>query len=147
MIAQEDRVGERAEGERVLRESRHGQRPRPPAERDDEALVADGEQAGLRLDADRTGFGVVLAARPAEQELRVRAHLPQRHHDVTRLDRPRGRLGQHRREEHEVVEVDDRRASAAQQPGHPRAGEPAPEDQRSAARLPLLHRRSLSLRP
>jgi hypothetical protein len=45
----------------------------------------------------------------------VRAHLPQRHDDVPRLERPRSRLGQHRRVEHEVLGRRDRRAALAEQ--------------------------------
>ena len=42
----------------------------------------------------------------------MRAHLAQRHDHVARLERPRRRLGQERRVEHEVLERDDRRAAS-----------------------------------
>ena len=53
-VAQGDRVGEVLEAHPVLREPGHGEDARPRAERDDEALVADLERPGERLDDDRS---------------------------------------------------------------------------------------------
>ena len=56
----------------------------------------------------------------------MRAHQPQRHDDVARLERARGRLRQERREEHEVLEADDRRAALAEQPATYEPAKPPP---------------------
>ena len=146
VVPEEDRVGERAERLGVLGEARHRQRSRLAAERDDEPLVPDRERARLRLDLDDAPLGVVLARDASEEQLRMRAHLPERDDDVARLDRARRRLGQQRREEHEVLEVDDGGSALTEQAGHPGAREAASEDQRPAVRLALLHGPSLSLR-
>ena len=49
------------------------------------SLVVDGELAGLGLDLDDAALEVE-ADRRAEQQVGVRAHRPQRHGDVARLD-------------------------------------------------------------
>jgi uncharacterized protein (TIGR00725 family) len=74
-----------------------------------------------------------------QDEVGVRAHRPERDDDVTGLERSRGSLRQHRREEHEVLRADDRRAAAAEVASDVRAGEAAPCDQGSALRFPVGH--------
>ena len=101
VVAQVDRVGQVLERERVLLEPGHRECPRHGAERDDEALPADFERAGVGLDVDGPCLLVQLG-RAAEQELRVRAHQAQRDDDVTRLERSGRRLREDRRVEHEV---------------------------------------------
>ena len=99
----------------------------------DEPLVRDLERSVLRL--DRHGAALLVERRcAAQQQLGARAHHPQRHDDVARLERAGGGFGQERREEHEVLRADDRRLdpALAEQPRHPAAGEAAAEDQRAA---------------
>ena len=67
------------------------------------------------------------------------AHLAERDDDVPWLERARAGLGQERRIEHEVLGRDDRRAATLQEPGDIASGEPAAEDQSSAACLASLH--------
>ena len=95
------------------------------------SLVADLERGVVGLDRDRARFGVDRG-RAAEQQLGARAHQPERDDDVARLERPGRGLGQDRREEHEVLEADDRRAAPAEQLGDVRAGEAAADDERAA---------------
>ncbi len=87
-VAKRDRVGEILESEAVLHEARDRERPGRRAECDDEALVADLELSGERVDHDDPALAIV-ARDVAEDELGVRAHLAERHDDVARLDRPR----------------------------------------------------------
>jgi len=75
----------------------------------------------------------------------VWAHHPKRHDDVARLERARGRLGQHRRVEHEVLEADDRRAALAEQSRHVGAGEAAAEDEGAAAGVPCFYDRHVQV--
>ena len=70
----------------------------------------------------------------------MRAHLPQRHDDVPRLERAGRRLGQERRVEHEVVGVDDRGAALPEQPRDVRAGEATADDEGAALCLSAFHR-------
>ena len=75
----------------------------------------------------------------------MRAHHAQRHDHVTRLERARRGLGQHRRVEHEVLLADDRRAALAEQACDVRAGEAAAEDERPASRVPRLYDRHVQV--
>ena len=87
VVAERDRVGEVLEAHAVLGETRNRERPRRRPERHDEAFVTDLDRAGERLDGH--GRPLVVVARDAAQdELRMRAHLPERDDDVARLDRP-----------------------------------------------------------
>ena len=79
----------------------------------------------------------VVLDRAAEDELRVRAHHAERDDDVPWLERSGGRLGEHRRVQHEVLEAHDRGAALAEQAGDVRSGEPAAEDESSAACVPV----------
>jgi ABC-2 type transport system ATP-binding protein len=114
----------------VVLEPRHRERPRHRAERDDEALPADRERPGVRLDVRRPRL-LVERRRVPEEELGVRAHLAQRDDHVARLERPRRRLGEDRRVEHEVLTAHDRRPGASEEPRHVGARKAAPEDQRA----------------
>jgi hypothetical protein len=93
------------------------------------------ECAGLRLDGRGPGCRVERG-QPAEEEVRVRAHEAQRHDDVARLQRPGGGLREERREKHEVLAADDRRAAVSEEPRDVGAGEPAAEHERPATRVP-----------
>ena len=137
-VAQRDRVGEILEADAVLERARHRKRARGRSERDDEPLVADLELARERFDDDGLALAVV-ARHVAEHELGVRAHLAERHDDVAWLERPRRRLGEERRVEHEVLERDDRRAAALEEPRDVAPGEASAEDERPAACLASLH--------
>ena len=77
------------------------------------------------------------------QQIGVGAHRAQRHDDVPRLERPGRRLRKHRREEHEVLGADDRRAPLLEIARDVAAGEAAAEDERAAARFPI-HRSSIA---
>src|SRR5438132_3542660 len=59
------------------------------------------------------------------------------------FERARGRLGQEWRVEHEVLEADDRRVAAANQPADVRAREAAPDDEHVPLFYALLHGASL----
>jgi hypothetical protein len=98
---------------------------------DHESLVPDLERPADRLGDDRARASVAADDAP-EQQLRVRAHLPERDDDVPRLERSLGGLRQERRVEHEVVGVDDRRASFAEQACDVRSGEPTADHERSS---------------
>ena len=87
-VAERDRVGDVLETLAVLGEARDRERPRHGAERDDEPLVPDLERTAERLGDDRLPLGVARED-AAEQQLRVRAHRPERHDDVPRLERAR----------------------------------------------------------
>ena len=137
-VAQGDRVGEVLEAHPVLREAGHREHTGPSAEGDHEPLVADLERSGEGLDDDRSR-GPIVARDVAEQELRVRAHFTERYDDVARLERPRGRLREQRRVQHEVLLRDDRRAVALQQPGDVAPGEAAAENEGATACLASLH--------
>ena len=132
-----DRVCEVLEAEAVLGQAGNRQSARDRAEREDGLLVADFERAGLGLHRCRTA-GRVERRQLSEEQLRMGAHQAQRHHDMARLERARGRLRQERREEHEVLEADDRRAALAEEPCDVRAGEAAAEDEGAASRVPAL---------
>jgi hypothetical protein len=138
VVAEVDRVRERLEAAPVVGEAGDRERPRDGAERDDEVGVAQVDEALARLDLDAATRGVVVD-RAAEDELRVRAHHPERDDDVPRLERPRGGLGEHRRVEHEVLEADHRRAALPEQARDVRPREPAAEDKRAAASLSVGH--------
>jgi hypothetical protein len=144
VIAQMDGVGERLEPERVLGEARDRQRPGDGPQSDDELRVRDRPETVVGLDLDPPALGVELAG-STEQELGVRAHHPQRHDDVTRLERPGRRLRQQRRVQHEVLGGDDRRAAFAEQARDVAPGEPAAEHERAAACL-AIHTRILPWR-
>jgi hypothetical protein len=147
-VAQVDRVGEVLEAERVLREARDGERPRDRARCEHELLVGDLEAARVRGLHVHDATLLVQRRRGAEQQLGVPAHLAQGHDDVARLERARGRLGQHRRVEHEVLAADDRRAAAAEQTGDVAPRKSAADDENPAASSacrchePFLHETS-----
>jgi hypothetical protein len=73
-VAQGDRVGEVLESHSVLRKTGYGENARPRAESDHEALVADLERPGERVDDDRS-CGSIVARDVTEQQLRVWTHL------------------------------------------------------------------------
>ena len=137
-VAERNRVSEVLEADPVFREPGHGKGTRRRPERDDETLVSDLDRSGQRLDGDGIAVAIVTRNR-TEDELGVRAHFPKRNDHVTRLERPRGRLGEKRRVQHEVLERDDRRAMALQQSRDVAAGEAPAEDQGSAACFASLH--------
>ena len=120
------------EAEPVLGEAGDRQRARVRAQREDGLLVVDGDRLRSRLDRGDALLGVERGE-PSKEQLRVRAHHPQRHDDMARLERARSRLGEHRRVEHEVLEADDRRPALSEQPRDVRACEAAAEDERAAS--------------
>jgi hypothetical protein len=87
VIAEVDRIGESLEAQRVIRQAGDRQRARDGAQRDDDVVEAHGHHVVLRLDACSALCGVELG-RAAEDQLRMRTHQPERHDDVTRLERP-----------------------------------------------------------
>ena len=141
-VAQRDCVREVLEADPVLAQPGHRESARDSAQRDHQALVGDLDRSRERLGHDDPAVAVEPGD-AAEQQLRVRAHLTERHDDVARLERPRARFGQQRRVEHVVLERDDRRAARPVQARDVAPGEPAAEDQRPAARLASLHRSCL----
>ena len=138
-VAERDRVSEVLEAHPVLREPGHGEHARPsPRARRRAARIRS--RSVRRASRRRPILRVAIVARDvAEDELGVRAHLPERHDDVARLERPRRRLGEERRVQHEVLARDDRRAMALQQSRDVASGEAAAEDQGSAACFASLH--------
>jgi hypothetical protein len=141
VVAEVDRVREALESERVLWESRNRQHARHGAERHDEVVVLELGRRALDDDADAPRL-LVDGRRVPQQQLRVRAHDAERDDDVARLEGAGGRLGQHRRVEHEVLGTDNRRARLAEQAGDVAPGEAAAEDERPAPRLASRHRAS-----
>jgi hypothetical protein len=139
VIPQMDRVAQGFESECVVGQPRDRQRPGDGSERDDEVVVTDPEDTLLGLDLNASPVAVVRDG-AAENEVRVWAHDPERHDDMTRLERARGRLGQHRREEHEVLRADDRCAAAPEPARDVGAGKPTADDQRSPSCFPIRHR-------
>ena len=137
MVPEVDRVREVFEAEAVLGEPGNRQPAGDRAEREDSLVVADREGPGLGFDG-RGSPGRFQSGQPAQEEVRVRAHEPQRDDDVTWLERPRGCLREERCEEHEVLEADDRRAALSEEPRDVGAGEAASEDERPAACVPGL---------
>ena len=138
VVAEMDRLGQRLEGEGVLGESRHRHRPRHRAEGDHQLLPADRLRAGVGLDRRRARLQVD-GGRAPEQQLRVRAHRPERDDRVARLQRPRCGLRQQRRVEHEVLRRDDRRPALAEQACDVGPGEAASEDEHATTRAALAH--------
>jgi hypothetical protein len=112
VVAEVDRIRQVLEAEGVLLEAGNREHPRNRAERDHEPLVPDCELLLLGLDGHALSPGVE-GRRVTDDEVAARAHHPQRDDDVPRLEGAGGRLGQQRREEHEVLVVDDRRFAAA----------------------------------
>jgi len=146
VVAKLDRVLERLEAECVLCQPGDREGAGDGAACDHEPVVADGDQ--LLLCFDPNGLARrVERPRAADEEFGARAHQSQRDDDVARLERTRRGLGQERREQHEVLAVDDRRleAALAEEPRHPGAGESAAEDERAAFGAPLGHGRLLPL--
>src|SRR3954451_964121 len=146
VVAQVDGIGQRLEREPVLGEPRHGHdtgdRPEgehelPPGHNDLAFLGRDRRR--LRLDVD--------GAEIAEQEVGVRAHDPERHDGVSRLERAGRRLRKHRRVEHEVLLADDRRATLAEKPRDVCAGEAAAENEHAALRVTYRHADLLPVSP
>jgi hypothetical protein len=131
-----DRVREVLEADGVLGEAGDGERARHGADGKHELLVAHLERARvLRLHLRRLPLLVDLG-HVSEQQLGVRAHLPQWHDRVPRLERPRRRLGEQRRVEHEVLGADDRGAAPAEEARDVPAGEAAADHEHPTARLP-----------
>ena len=143
VVSKVDRVRERFEADAVVGEPRDRQRARDGAERDNDVSIPDVEERLFGLDPHALLLRVERR-RASEQELGVRAHLPQRNDDVPRLERSRRRLREHRRVEHEVLGTDDRRAALAEQPRDVAAGEAAPEHERAALRLAVCHAPTLA---
>ena len=137
-VAKGDRVREVLEARAVLGEPGDGQDASSRAERDDEARVLDLDGPGESLHADAPVLAVVRRHVPEEQ-LRVRAHLPERHDHVPGFERAGRGLGQERRVQHEVLERDDGRASTLQETCDVATREPASEDERPAACRASLH--------
>jgi hypothetical protein len=135
VIVQPDRVRQILEAERILGEIWNRQRPGDGSQGDDEVAVLDPEQLLLGLDLHALPAGVERH-RAAEDQLCVRAHLPQRNDDMARLERSRGGLREDRRVEHEVLEADGRRAPFAEEASDVATGEAAAEDESSASRCP-----------
>ena len=136
VVAEVDRVREVLEPESVLGEPGDGQRPRHCAERDDELVVPDLIGVAVRPLDRREAPLLVDLRHTSEQQLGVRAHLPERHDHVARLERARRRLGEHRGVQHEVLGADDRGAALSEQPRDIRTGEAAAHHQHSSARFP-----------
>ncbi len=144
VVAEVDRVGEVLEAEPVLGEPGDWQRARERAECEDCLLVVDDDCPGTGLDR-RDALLRVEGGEPPEKQLGMRTHHSQRHDHVTRLERARRGLGQHRRVEHEVLLADDRRAALAEQARDVGAREAAAEDERSASRVPRLYDRHVQV--
>jgi hypothetical protein len=134
VVAEVDRVGKRLEGERVLGEARDGQRARHGAERQNEVAPLDRLLPLVRLDGGGARVEIE-GGHAAEDQLRVRAHLPQRHDAVARLEHSRRRFRQQRGVEHEVLLAHDRRAAVAELARDVRAGEAAADHEDATARL------------
>jgi hypothetical protein len=139
VIPEMDRVAQGLEAERVVGEPWDRQCPGDGSERDDEVVVVDPEDALLGLDLYASPVAVVRDG-TSENEVRVWAHDPERHDHVPRLECARGRLRQHRREEHEVLRADDRCAAAPESARDVGAGEPAADDQGSPSCFTVRHR-------
>jgi hypothetical protein len=139
---QVDRVRERLEAKRVLREAGDGQRPRNGAERDDEVRVPDLDDVFLGLHGCLPSIGV-YRSRATEEQLRVRAHHPERNHDVAWLEGAGSCLGQHRRVQHEVLGRDDRRAVLAEEACHVTAREATAQHERSTHCGAICHEPTL----
>jgi hypothetical protein len=137
-VAEGDRVGEVLEAVPVLREPRDRKDPGARTQRDDEPLVADLDRPGDGLDTDGLALAIV-GRHVTEEQLRVRAHLPEGDDHVPGLERSGCRLGKERRVQHEVLERDDGRAAALQEARDVAAGEPPSEDERPTACLTSLH--------
>ena len=144
VVAQADGVAEVLERHRVLGQPRDRQHPGDRTQGDHEAPVGHLDVPELGLDRDRPR-GLVQRRDPAAELLGVRAHHPQRHVGVPRLERAGGDLGQQRREEHRALGADDR--GLAEQPRHVRAAEPAADDQRAAPRREHHGRRTRHVAP
>ena len=135
VVPQTDCVREVVEAETVVGKTGYREHAWDRPDGDDEVLVAEDVCPHVRLDRDRSWF-LVERGGAAEEKLGVRTHHPQRDDAVPRLERARRCLGQHRREEHEVVEADDRRAAVAEIARDVGAAEAASEDQCPSACLP-----------
>ena len=98
----------------------------------------DPEDAVLGLDLYASRCGIVCED-AAQDEVGVRAHHSQGDDDVSRLERAGGCLGQHRREEHEVLAADDRRSAPAELARDVRAGKAAAGDERPAPCFQIRH--------
>src|SRR5262245_6689144 len=138
VVAEPDCVGEVLEADAVLGQAGYRQGAGRRAERDHETLVADLEGSGKRVDGD--GLPVTVVSRDlAEDELRMRTHLPKRDDDVPWLERSRCRFRKERRVEHEVLGRDDGGAASLQQARDVAPGETASEHERPTACLVSLH--------
>ena len=91
VVSEVDRVGQALEAEAVLGEAGHRQRARDGTERHHELLVADPVRSKLALSGHEL-LRLVEGGGTGEQELGVRAHDAERHHDVPWLEGSRGRL-------------------------------------------------------
>ena len=109
VVAQPDRVGEALEADRVLGEAGHRQHPRDRAEREQQLVVGQLARSRPRGCAARPcGRRGSWADDRAQPQVGALEDLAQRRDHVPRLQRPRRRLGQERRVEHEVDVVDQR---------------------------------------
>ena len=73
------------------------------------------------------------------------AHDAERDDDVPRLERPGSGLRKERREEHEVLEADDRRAALTEETRDVRAGEASAEDERPTASVAGFYHRPVQV--
>ncbi len=138
LIAERDRIGKVLEPGAMLDQAGNREHACRRAEGDDELLVADLERSRERVDGDVPALAIECRD-VAEHELGVRAHLPERDHDVPWFERPGRGLGEERRVEHRALAGDDRRAAALQKPRDVASGEAAAEDERSPTCLATLH--------
>ena len=132
MVAERDRVGQVLELEGVLAQPGDRGDSRQRADRDNQLLERDVDDAGLGPHAGDSIVGIELLD-GSDDQVGVRAHHPQRNHDAPRLDGAGRCLGQQRRVEHEVGRVDDRRAGLAEALRDVAAGKPAADDEHAAA--------------
>ena len=108
VVPEPDRVGQALEADRMLVETRNGQRPRDRSDGDEELVVADLLVLALMVrERQRPSFGIVGGDR-TEAEVRAPQDVAQRRDDVPRLQHAGRRLRQERRVEHEVDVVDER---------------------------------------
>jgi hypothetical protein len=141
-VAKRDGVGEVLEPEPVLAQPRDRESPRHRAEGDDEARIADLVRAGQDVRVHDLAL-LVEAGRTPEHELDMRAHLPERHDDVPRLERASAGLGEQKRVEHVVLGRQDGRTASAEEAADVAPREASAEDQRPVSRLASLHASSL----
>ncbi len=133
VVAELDGVGEILERKPVLGQARDRERARNRPERDHQPIPGEREVARVGRLHRHGARGLVDRRDPTEDELGLRAHLSQRHDDVTGLDRAGRRLRQERCVEHGCLRADDRRSGSAEQPRDIAAGEAAADHESSAS--------------